>query len=286
MRPSEAVSVFARRHRWAKRALLRFIPNIPRTILVAGIGPMRIKLRDHRSYWLRDPLEHDRLFLGGISNLVEPGMVVWDVGAHIGLYTRLFAQVMDAGRVVAFEPDSKNQALLRGNLRLGGIEERATLMACAVGAADGGAEFLSDSDSTQQGHLAGVQGDEPSGVTSSVRVEVRTIDSLVESGECPPPGLIKIDVEGAEEAVLTGARRTLANHSSRLAIELHQFAVRLPVMQLLEEAGYTVYGYRARKWRQLTSDDFREPTSLYDPRHIYAARDADVLKKPALFIDL
>ncbi len=282
----EHVSLFARRHPWAKRALLSLLPNFHRTIQVPGIGPLRIRIRDHRCYWLRDPLEQDRLFLGGIANLMRPGMVVWDVGSHIGLYSRLLAEVLGAEAVVAFEPDPRNRVLLEINARLGGRPECITIQPFALSAADETSAFHNDDDSTQRGHLAGVRGDGAGFHRGQVMVETRTVDSLVASGVCPVPDLIKIDVEGAEALVLRGARETLARHSPLLAIELHGFEIRLPVFEELAHAGYVVFGYRSRKWRQLTAEDFAQHTTLYDPRHVYAARDPERLRRPALLIDL
>jgi FkbM family methyltransferase len=282
----EHMSLFARRHLWAKRALLSILPNFQRTIRVPGIGPFRIRVRDHRCYWLRDPLEQDRLFLGGISNLMQPGMVVWDVGSHIGLYARLFAEVLGAESVVAFEPDPRNRELLAKNVRLAREPHRITIQPYALSAADETSAFFNDDDSTQRGHLVGVRGEDVGHHGGQVMVETRTVDSLVASGVCPVPGLIKIDVEGAEALVLHGARETLAHHSPLLAIELHGFEVRTPVFEELTQAGYVVFGYRSRKWRQLTAQDFANPTTLYDPRHVYAARDAERLRRPALLIDL
>jgi hypothetical protein len=49
-----------------------------------------------------------------------------------------------------------------------------------------------------------------------------TIDELVASGELPPPTLVKIDVEGAEVAVLEGMRATIERHRPAIICELHE----------------------------------------------------------------
>ncbi len=54
----------------------------------------------------------------------------------------------------------------------------------------------------------------------TVFVDQVTIDTLVTSGRLPPPNVVKIDVEGAEPAVLRGMSETLRAHRPRLIVEL------------------------------------------------------------------
>jgi len=50
---------------------------------------------------------------------LQPGWVVADVGAHVGYYTLLAAQIVGSeGRVFSFEPDPTNFSLLRRNIEL------------------------------------------------------------------------------------------------------------------------------------------------------------------------
>ena len=67
---------------------------------------MRIRLRRNRSFWLRDIYSLEWYPVAALQALVRPGDMVWDIGANIGLYSRLLANKFDAGNVVAFEPMS------------------------------------------------------------------------------------------------------------------------------------------------------------------------------------
>jgi hypothetical protein len=81
-------------------------------------------------------------------------------------------------------------------------------------------------------------------------VEIRSIDSLVATGECRPPTFLKVDVEGAEAALLRGGKKTLQQARPRLLIATHSPAVHTECAHLLCSYGYDL--------TQLTADaDFQ-----------------------------
>src|SRR6266446_5162199 len=57
--------------------------------------------------------QHHRPLASTIVRLVPPAAVVFDVGAHAGQYTKLFARAAAEGRVYAFEPGSYARSILR-----------------------------------------------------------------------------------------------------------------------------------------------------------------------------
>jgi hypothetical protein len=73
------------------------------------------------------------------------------------------------------------------------------------------------------------------------------LDTLVEQLDLPWPGLLKIDVEGAEAAVLRGASAVLDRRPA-LVIETHGARVEAECAELLAARGYrlTVVGQRRR----------------------------------------
>src|SRR5271165_6466052 len=65
---------------------------------------------------------------------VRPGMVVLDIGAHVGFFTLMFARAVGGnGAVFAFEPIPLTFAILKQNLALNGID---TVEAINVAASD------------------------------------------------------------------------------------------------------------------------------------------------------
>jgi FkbM family methyltransferase len=166
--------------------------------------------------------------------LAQPGMTFYDVGANVGFYCVIVASLTGpGGRVVAFEPLADNARWIEHNAALNGfahVEARRE----ALGNDDGEARFFISAD-TQLGKLtsAGAPPPHPAG---KVNVKLRRMDSLVAEGAIPTPNLIKIDVEGGEVEVLSGARHTLRRYRPTLIIDLH--GTNASVAAILEELEY------------------------------------------------
>lgn len=159
--------------------------------------------------------------------LVRPGATVLDVGAHIGYYTLLFSRLAGPhGRVVAFEPSPRNLPVLRWHVARNGCAN-VRVEAAAVAAETGTARFTADTGSGT-GRLA-----------ESGTVEVRTIrlDDFVDASG-PMPDVLKIDVEGAELAVLRGAARVLREARPAILLSTHGADVHRACIGLLREHGY------------------------------------------------
>ena len=68
------------------------------------------------------------------GNLVKPGSVVLECGAHHGAHTILLSKwVGDQGKVIAVEPMPENAAIIRRNIELNGLTN-VTVVEKMVGA--------------------------------------------------------------------------------------------------------------------------------------------------------
>jgi hypothetical protein len=65
--------------------------------------------------------QHHRALAATIMRLVPPASVVFDIGAHAGQYTKLFANAAAEGRVYAVEPGSYARSILRSVVWLHGL---------------------------------------------------------------------------------------------------------------------------------------------------------------------
>jgi FkbM family methyltransferase len=127
--------------------------------------------------------------------------ICMDIGANVGLYTCLAASV--GKPVIAVEPLPRNLALLRRNLAVNDFRDVEVL---PVG--------LSNEVGTRRlfgtGGCASFQeGWAGSSTKRFQSVRVATLDSIVTGLRDHGPMLIKMDVEGFELEVLSGAMKTL-----------------------------------------------------------------------------
>jgi FkbM family methyltransferase len=162
--------------------------------------------------------DYEERFSRGLLAAVQPGDVVWDIGANVGLYTERFLQ-LHAARVVCFEPaPDAVQCLHRKFGRGSPYERRAHIVPVALSDARGIARFSADRSSptnriADQACPAGNQ---------TIEVLVRTGDEAMMEFALPRPHVVKIDVEGYELEVIEGMRNVLSSPVIRAVfVEVH-----------------------------------------------------------------
>lgn len=142
---------------------------------------------------------------------LKPGMVVIDIGANVGLMTRVFARAVGVkGRVIAFEPDPLTLEYLRFNVRSLPQVEIST-------------SAVSNENTVSKLHLNPRSGTSNSLIVNKAAVDTvdvicETLDSYLQRRNDLVPNLIKIDVEGAECRVFSGMTETLARYPDLLIL--------------------------------------------------------------------
>ncbi len=238
---------------------------------------------------MRHALTHEWYPLSILRAFVRPADVVWDVGANIGLYSRIFVQCFNACHVFAFEPMSENLPELRHNLALGGIANRVTVLPLALSNRNGMADFQVDDIQSASGALDSVYRGEACRARAALdlppkieRVHARTIDSILEEGLVPVPDVIKLDVEGAERLVLDGGEKFFSEHNPKLLIETHGVEVMKDCLEFLFNKGFQIAGCVPDSWHptrhmRLSADVLDRINDQYDVHFIAASKRAEDL---------
>ena len=178
---------------------------------------------------------YSEIYLANIysQEVLNRGMSVIDIGAHIGTYTILVAEkIGKEGKVIAIEPEPKNYEQLLKNIQLNHFEN-VIPQNIALADYDGFKKLYLSSWSGS--HSLVIRGDEG----ASIEVPVKTLDKLVEELNLKRVDIIKIDAEGAEISILKGAEKTLkANPNIKIIVATEHYPSETEeVCQFLNERG-------------------------------------------------
>lgn len=179
--------------------------------------------------------------LRGLMNATSEG-AFYDCGAHIGYHSLVVGTVRGAGQpIYAFEPNPVSHALLVRNLaQLGGCQGAEAHQA-AISDTSGTMLF---STGTPGGVASGLTCFHPDHYThTGPEFEVTTVslDDAVFEWQLQCPGVIKLDVEGAEARALAGARRVCEQFHPAWLIEVHSRERMAEVLCTLSAYGYDVF---------------------------------------------
>ena len=218
------------------------MPTTSRQALRSGLAE-RLDPRLHvRLFWLW----HRRWAVGELTlirNLVAPGDVVVDIGAHRGLYSGALARVVGrTGHVHAFEP---NPYLWPRLQRLADAYGNVTLHRVALSDTRGaGVLHVPRVAGIDRGALASLSGRPVVGQESSTKIPVTlaTLDDYLP--ELGTVDFVKCDVEGHERQVLQGAHEVLRVARPYLLIEIeerHASGGVCVTVEILGRLGYEAY---------------------------------------------
>ena len=171
--------------------------------------------------------EYDRILSA------NPGETVVDVGANIGLYSIACShKVGNSGKIIAIEPEKENFSLLVQNLRLNGVTNVLPIneaISNFIGTTD---LFLSETN--LGGHSIIFRRG-----SKKRTVNCETLDKLCRRLGIRRVHLIKVDVEGAELAVLEGAQKMLEENKLRLIVVAEHFKDQITqVSRFLSDLGF------------------------------------------------
>jgi FkbM family methyltransferase len=175
---------------------------------------------------------------------VRAGMVAVDVGANFGYYTLLLADLVGpSGHAFAVEPNPAVASLLRDSVTLNGFATRTSIVEAAAG---GGPleQVLLYSPHGEFKNACVINSPEVVNSDQGTLQQVRqvTIDDLVAA--CSRVDFLKIDAEGAEEAIIEGMSQCIAQHSPSIVLEFNASRCRTPENMIRRlVANYNIFYY-------------------------------------------
>lgn len=223
----------------------RTIHKILNTVL-----PHRLKdtLRDSMRPFIPALRHFDMPFrLRQVQSLGFEPKVIHDVGAAGGNWAKLVHPIWPQARIIGFEP---NQHEMDNLAKTKAAIPQFEYHRCFLGRTAGEVEYAEHDRQTSLLESSGGK---------RAKAEVKVLDELIASGAVPPPDFIKLDVQGYELEVLSGATEAM-RHARALLLEvsLVPFHKGLPtidvVLDFMRERGFVWYDIMGILRRPLEDD--------------------------------
>ena len=208
-----------------------------------------------------------------LRRLIRPGMQIVDVGANVGLYSLLLAELAgDEGSVLAFEPEPNLFAMLLVNCARNEVRN-VTAQQLALGQRNGRVIFQRSAFNSGDNRLG-----RRTSAHEPIEVELVCFDDLHPEAA---PDFIKIDVQGHELDVLSGMERALqASVSVRVFFEFCPRAARAAgssaeaLLDFFRERDFLLYETAGGKLRRVGDfSKLADKASGHRYRNLLATRE-------------
>jgi FkbM family methyltransferase len=165
----------------------------------------------------------EKFFLDKFLKLIHTNDIIYDIGASVGLITVHAALFAREGTVIAFEPDMETMDRLKHNVSLNNFSN-VIFINYAVSDNNGEVVLFTDGAAGKAPTLR-KQINREGAPEKQLIVETRALDDEILNGNIPLPTVLKIDIEGAEELCLRGAKKLLSGQLGEkprlIFLELH-----------------------------------------------------------------
>jgi len=170
--------------------------------------------------------------------------VIYDIGANIGLYS-IYAASLRKAQVIAFEPSFLNLELLFRNIQTNNLQSKITIAPISLSNSNQIENFYMQAGDNVWGgaHNSSGQSIKQDGksmenFTTSSQIAI-SLDSLVDLLKLPLPDYIKIDVDGTESLILSGATNCLGKVKEILVeVDLKNNSQIIEIDKMLTNLGF------------------------------------------------
>ena len=189
--------------------------------------------------------------------------VFWDVGANVGLYS-CYAAYKKNCEVVAFEPSVFNLELLARNISNNSLTDNISIMPLAI--SDKKGKNALNLTTTEWGGALSTFGETYGQDGKELDIDFCfntfgvSLDMVRDMFNLNPPTYIKIDVDGIEHLILSGARDILSNAKGVLVEINETFMEQLAASSaILQEAGFKL----AETHKLLMAEDLDQANQIW-----------------------
>lgn len=219
------------------RKLLRNFPPTKNTLLPIKTGPLKgnrfsVKYGDPYLYH-----EYENDIIDFVLSKSDKSTVIYDIGANVGYLSMAFAT--KTSKIYAVEPIQENIDLMKRhfnennvndiNIYQFGITNKDKQLKFSTGFGSVSNTYVKESEYFKKGSM------------KQTTIVGRSIDSLVFNDKWEVPNIIKLDVEGAEDDALIGAKKTLLNYSPIVLLathDCHKPGVKEKCLKIMNSYGY------------------------------------------------
>jgi len=249
---------------WTRFAAWQIKSRIQRDVVFQWIGGQRLVVRRSMAGATGNVYAglHEFVDMALLLHFLREGDLFLDIGANIGSYSVLASGVRGA-TTLAFEPDPASVEGLRRNIATNGLAGLVTVHALALSDGDGVAAFTRGLDTMNR--LADAK------AAHVQTVALRRLDAVV--GDRAPI-MMKLDVEGSEEAVIRGAGRLIERDCLKV-IEIETVAPQIEATLAARGFERAVYDPFARALRRGPRDPAAANALFVRDWPFVAARLAD-----------
>lgn len=228
-------------------------------------APIYVSTAGGLKFFARTVERADPVLIATARALIRPGDVVWDIGANIGCFSVAAAVLAGTnGAVWAFEPDAALVGLLRRTACAQSNSTAAITVVPAAVASETGLRTFNVAERARAANaLDGYGGSQMGGVRERQTVAAFGLNDCLRW--LPAPGVVKIDVEGAECEILQRDSRLLSEIRPAIACEVSAENA-TAITETLRTAGYDLFDAEALPAGTLVASDHAAFNTIAVPR--------------------
>ena len=210
-----------------------------------------------------------------IKEVLNPGDVIVDIGANVGVHTLVMAkEVGNKGKVYAFEPHPEISKRLLSNINLNKFNN-VKVSNNALSNNTGELDFFVHNPKRLHKGQSTFYKEHLDGEARKIKVEVDTLDNFAEKNKLKKINLIKIDTEGNDFKVLQGTEEVIKNFSPNLIFEFEKDSWALAdnsfddAYNFLKDKDYEIYKIcKNRKLKKINNTNYSNSMMTFSKKMI------------------